>query len=68
MERGLRRGVLEGMPLTQLDQEGVLACSPPPEPVLIPWDEPEAFAKHLHRLWADTQGVWFVCGVAGVCL
>ncbi|XP_062303432.1 sperm-associated antigen 17 isoform X2 [Osmerus eperlanus] len=56
VERGLRRGVLEGMPLTQLDQEGVLACTRPPEPVLIPWDEPEAFAKHLHRLRADTQG------------
>ncbi|XP_046887321.1 LOW QUALITY PROTEIN: sperm-associated antigen 17 [Hypomesus transpacificus] len=56
VERGLRRGVLEGMPLTQLDQEGVLARTRAPEPVLIPWDEPEAFAKHLHRLRTGTRG------------
>lgn len=66
VERLFHQSVFESMPLTGLDQQGVLiktrgplgtmeAAEPPKGPV-IPWDDPLAYAKQ--QLWnLQTEGI-----------
>ncbi|XP_029931600.1 sperm-associated antigen 17 [Myripristis murdjan] len=58
VERLLRLSVLESVPLTGLDQQGLLlntAGAQQHPPLLIPWDDPLSYAKQPQNRWTKGQ-------------
>ncbi|KAL1021782.1 hypothetical protein UPYG_G00017870 [Umbra pygmaea] len=49
VERLFRQFVFESIPLTSLDQSGLLTAAASPQPTCLPWDDPVCFAKRYLR-------------------
>ncbi|XP_045065575.1 sperm-associated antigen 17 isoform X3 [Coregonus clupeaformis] len=56
VERVVRQFVFESMPLTQLEEGGLLTSAGSPQPTCLPWDDPVSFAKNYLRHSNKTQG------------
>ncbi|XP_052373322.1 sperm-associated antigen 17 isoform X2 [Oncorhynchus keta] len=59
VERVVRQFVFESMPLTQLEEGGLLTSASSPQPTCLPWDDPVCFAKNYLRHINKTQGEVF---------
>ncbi|XP_031675388.1 sperm-associated antigen 17 isoform X3 [Oncorhynchus kisutch] len=59
VERVVRQFVFESMPLTQLEEGGLLTSAGSPQPTCLPWDDPVCFAKNYLRHINKTQGKVF---------
>ncbi|KAK6325687.1 hypothetical protein J4Q44_G00050290 [Coregonus suidteri] len=55
VERVVRQFVFESMPLTQLEEGGLLTSAGSPQPTCLPWDDPVSFAKNYLRHSNKTQ-------------
>ncbi|CAB1327537.1 unnamed protein product, partial [Coregonus sp. 'balchen'] len=51
----VRQFVFESMPLTQLEEGGLLTSAGSPQPTCLPWDDPVSFAKNYLRHSNKTQ-------------